>query len=182
MPCLFIENHDSFSFNIVDSLRALGQTVRVVDHRELPDLRGVTHVVLGPGPGEPSTSGRLMDWLSLAVESDKAVLGICLGHQAIGQYFDSQIKPAIRAIHGEVHAVYHEGAALFTGLTSPLMATRYHSLCVSGVKDPLQLHAWSVEGEVMAIAHRHKPIFGVQFHPESFLSEQGVEIFRNFFK
>lgn len=176
----FIENQDSFSQNIIEYLRVLGATVDVVDHSKHPDLTGYTHLVLGPGPGTPSASGRLMDWISLGEEEGIPMLGVCLGHQAIGLHFGARLAKAPRPVHGEVHEVVHISKGLFVNVPNPIRLMRYHSLVLLDVPKELEIHVKTQDGLVMAIQHSKKPIFGVQFHPESFLSEHGHAIFANF--
>lgn len=179
---LFVENHDSFSHNIVDGIRSLGCQVDIVDHHSKPDLSGYNHVVFGPGPKQPSEAGLLMQWLKEAIRHECAILGICLGHQALGHYFGARLSTAKRAIHGEVERVSHTGHPLFVGVPNTFAAMRYHSLILSDLPDSLNVIARSSTDEIMAIAHKDHPWFGVQFHPESFLSESGQQIFENFFE
>lgn len=177
---LFVENHDSFSHNIVDALRTLGCEVTVVDHNDAPDLAGHKHILLGPGPRQPKEAGQLMSWLEAAYKNNCGVLGICLGHQAIGQFFGAEIVRARRAIHGECESLTHLEHPLFRRIPSDFRAMRYHSLVIRQVPECLKVIAYSKSDEVMAIAHQDAPIFGVQFHPESFLSEGGFQLFTNF--
>lgn len=180
MAVLFLENHDSFSFNLVDYLRRLEATVEVRDHLEQPCLIGVSHLVLGPGPGTPKTSGQLMQWLDAGVKAGIPILGICLGHQAIGEYFGAKLIRAPRAIHGEAHLIQHLGLRLFSGIQNPTCVTRYHSLVLSGLPNLLIADARSEDEQIMAISHQNLPIYGLQFHPESFLSQDGLAMLRNF--
>ncbi len=177
-----IENHDSFSYNIVDYLKRISPSVEVRSHLETPELTGITHLILGPGPGSPKTSGLLMQWLDAAVKAEIPTLGICLGHQAIGEYFGANLMRASRAIHGEAHAITHCGDRLFKGLANPTRAARYHSLILANLGPSLRIDAWTGDGEIMAISHVQLPMLGVQFHPESFLSEQGLELLNNFYQ
>ncbi len=180
MSILFVENHDSFSFNLVDYLKRLGGEVQIRDHLEQPNLAGISHLVLGPGPGEPHSSGRLMQWLQAGIEAHLPILGICLGHQAIGLHFGAQLARAPRAIHGEAHLIKHTGIRLFTGIPDLTPVTRYHSLVLAHLSNMLIADARSEDGQIMAISHVSKPIYGLQFHPESFLSKHGIEMLRNF--
>ncbi len=182
---LFVECHDSFSYNIVNYLRMLGAEVTVVDHGRGPTqalLRGVTHLVLGPGPGDPASSGRLLDWVDVALRGRPPLLGVCLGHQALGVALGARLEQAARPVHGEAHAIRHRGDGLFAGLPDPALLTRYHSLCLRELPDELQLAAWTDDGLVMAVAHRELPLFGVQFHPESMLSAAGLDLLANFLR
>ena len=176
----FVENHDSFSYNIIDYLKILGCQVQVFDHTQEPDLSTCSHVILGPGPKDPESSEKLMQWLDLALEKNSPVLGICLGHQALGLAFGAKLIHAPRPIHGEVENIEHHQQGLFKNIESPFQATRYHSLVLTDLPDTLEIHAQSKDNQIMAIAHKSKPAFGVQFHPESFLSTQGLLIFKNF--
>ncbi|MEI6805543.1 MAG: gamma-glutamyl-gamma-aminobutyrate hydrolase family protein [Myxococcaceae bacterium] len=182
MAVLFIENHDSFSFSIIDYLKRLGAEVKIYDHKQKPNLKHVSHLVLGPGPGIPENSGFLMQWLDLAVQTDLAILGICLGHQAIGRHFGADLVRAPRAIHGEVDLITHSSAKLFKNIQSPTPVTRYHSLVLTNLPPVLTVDAYSEDGQIMAISHVSKPIHGLQFHPESFLSEQGLGMLENFLR
>lgn len=180
MTVLFVENHDSFSFNLIDYLKRLGSEVLIRDHQEKPNLTNVSHLVLGPGPGDPYHSGLLMSWLDLGVQTGLPILGICLGHQAIGQYFGAKLVRAPRAIHGEVDLVKHSGLRLFENIPNPTPVTRYHSLVLSELPNILVADASGEDDQIMAISHVHKPIYGLQFHPESFLSEHGMAMMENF--
>lgn len=176
----FVEAHDSFSYNIVNFLAMLGATVRVVDHGERPRLAGATHVVVGPGPGDPSGSGRLLEWTSAALEAGLPLLGICLGHQALGVLLGARLIRAPRPIHGESDAITHGGAGLFRGIPSPARFTRYHSLCLVDLPACMQDTASGTDGTVMAMEHTELPAWGVQFHPESMLSPHGMRLLSNF--
>lgn len=121
-----------------------------------------------------------MQWLDLAVQANLPILGICLGHQAIGQYFGAKLVRAPRAIHGEAHLINHSGSKLFRDIFSPTPVTRYHSLVLTDLPSILTADAYSQDNQIMAISHISKPIYGLQFHPESFLSEQGLSMLKNF--
>ncbi len=184
-PCtpakvLFVEAHDSFSYNIVNYLRTLGATVCVVDHTEEPRLGAATHVVLGPGPGDPASSGRLLDWTAAALARRLPLLGICLGHQALGVLLGARLERAPRPVHGEGDPVAHSGAGLFAGIPSPALFTRYHSLCLAALPAELSATAYGENGVIMAVEHVKLPAWGVQFHPESMLSPYGLELLANF--
>src|SRR6185503_5260265 len=143
--------------------------------------RGPTHLVLSPGPGTPSRAGCMPAVLALALER-VPVLGVCLGHQAIGEHFGGRVTRAARAVHGKASRIYHDGRGLFRGLPNPFEAGRYHSLCVEeeGLASALGVSAWTAEGEIMGLRHRHLPVEGVQFHPESILTPRGGRILANF--
>jgi len=181
---LLLDNYDSFTYNLAQYLGELGAEVRVVrnDAITLDEVAALapTHIVISPGPGTPDDAG-----ISLAIVERFAphipILGVCLGHQVIGQVFGGQVLRAGRLMHGKVSPVHHGGQDVFSGLPSPFQATRYHSLIVA---DPLpaclELSAYTPEGEVMGVCHRQYPTFGVQFHPESILTEHGHQMLKNF--
>ena len=182
---LIIDNYDSFTYNLAQYFQILGQTVRVITHDEMtisevsalaPDF-----IVISPGPGNPDQAGISLPLID-AFKGKMPILGVCLGHQCIGQYFGSTIVQAQHIMHGKTSPIQHQGARLFTGLTNPLTVTRYHSLVIdpATLDEALQVDAWSVEGEIMAVSHRRLPIYGVQFHPESILSEEGLALLQNF--
>ena len=180
---VFVECHDSFSYNIVDYLRILGALVTVVDHRRSPreaSAASATHLVLGPGPGDPASSGRLLEWVEAGLREQRPLLGVCLGHQALGLALGARLARAPRPVHGEAHAVHHDAHELFAGLPEPALLTRYHSLHLRDLPPDLRLTAWTDDGVVMGIAHRELPAWGVQFHPESMLSTAGLDLLANF--
>ncbi len=187
---LMIDNYDSFTYNVVQYLAELGADVQVYRNDEitLNDIESLNpeRLVISPGPCTPSEAG-----ISLAAIQHFAgklpILGICLGHQAIGQVYGGDIIRAGRVMHGKVSPVYHQNTGVFRGLDNPLQATRYHSLVINQqtLPDCLEVTAWtknndgSVE-EIMGIRHKTLPIEGVQFHPESIMTEQGHDLLRNF--
>lgn len=182
---LFLENRDSFSYNLVDYLRALGAEVQVVDQEEPPHFGQATHLVVGPGPKDPFTAGRVLEWTQKALEAGLPLLGVCLGHQALGVLLGGELYRE-RPVHGEAHLVFHRGVGIFRGLPSPLLFTRYHSLAV---KDPKAfVLAWTVaspsgehrEDGVIQALWDGKVAYGVQFHPESLLSEWGIVLLDRF--
>lgn len=181
---MLIDNYDSFTYNLAQYLGELGVEVRVArnDAITLDEIEAgmPTHIVISPGPGTPGDAG-----ISLAVVERFAprvpILGVCLGHQAIGQAFGGQVVRAERLMHGKVSPVLHDGLGLFRGLPSPFTATRYHSLIVAEpLPDCLEVSARTPEGEVMGLRHRQFPTIGVQFHPESILTEHGHHLLKNF--
>ncbi len=175
---LFLENRDSFSFNLVDYFRALGAEVRVVDQEEAPRLGGFTHLVVGPGPKDPFRAGRVLEWTERALAEGIPFLGVCLGHQALGVVLGAELFQA-PPVHGEAHPVYHTGEALFRGLPNPLPFARYHSLALRNLPPSLRLLAWTGDGLPMAIWDG-KAAYGVQFHPESVLSPWGMTLLARF--
>jgi len=175
---LFLENRDSFSYNLVDYLRALGAEVEVVDQEEAPDLRGFTHLVVGPGPKDPFTAGRVLEWTEKALEAGLPLLGVCLGHQALGVALGAELYREA-PVHGEAHPVFHTGEALFRGIPSPAPFARYHSLALRRLPPRVRLLAWTEDGVPMAIGDGRRA-YGVQFHPESLLSPYGMVLLARF--
>jgi anthranilate synthase/aminodeoxychorismate synthase-like glutamine amidotransferase len=181
-----IDNYDSFTYNLVQYLGELGAEVRVyrndaVSVAEL-DALGPSHIVISPGPGYPSQAG-VSRQVIRELGARRPVLGVCLGHQCIGDVFGGRVVRAKRLVHGKTSPVYHYGNGLFTGLPSPFDATRYHSLIVAEpLPDDLEVTAFTTEGEVMGLRHRKHPIHGVQFHPESILTAGGKQILQNFLR
>ena len=182
---LVIDNYDSFTYSIVQQMGELGAEICVVrnDQITLAEVRAMTptHIVVSPGPGTPDDGG-----VSLAVIRDLGastpILGVCLGHQCIGQAYGGVITRAGRLMHGKTSMIYHKQDALFTGVPSPFEATRYHSLIVEeGTLPPeLGITAFTEAGEIMAVRHKTHPVVGVQFHPESILTAFGPRILKNF--
>lgn len=184
---LMIDNYDSFTFNLVQYFQQLGQEIVVKrnDEISLAEIEALapSHLVISPGPCSPNEAG-----ISLAAIEHFAtrlpILGVCLGHQAMAQVFGAKVVRAQRVMHGKVSAITHTGERLFKGLNQPLTVTRYHSLLVDAVPDGFVLDAWFDDlthgREIMAMSHKQLPLFGVQFHPESILTEQGNELLANF--
>ncbi len=186
---LLIDNYDSFTYNLVQRLGEIDPNLELEVHRNdqitLDEiaLKRPTHLIISPGPCTPSEAG-----ISVACVSRFAgeipILGVCLGHQSIGQATGGQIVRAQQLMHGKTDWIHHDGQGLFAGLTSPLQATRYHSLVIKPdtLSDDFEVCAWS-EGpprEIMGIRHKRWPLFGLQFHPESFLTHQGPELLKRF--
>lgn len=181
---LLIDNYDSFTYNLAQYLGELGAEVRVVRNDAISlkeiDALAPTHIAISPGPGTPDDAGISLDVITRFAPS-LPILGVCLGHQSIGQAFGGQVIRAERLMHGKVSPVYHDGQGLFSGLSSPLEATRYHSLIVAEpLPDSLEVSARTPEGELMGLRHRQYPTVGVQFHPESILTECGHQLLKNF--
>ena len=179
---LFLENHDSFSFNIVEALKMLGASVSVITLDAVSDIPDCSHVVIGPGPGNPSSMPLLTELIKKVVKRNIPLLGICLGHQAIGHYFGATIKKAPLPIHGQPHAIHHNAQRLFLGLSSPSTFTRYHSLVIDQAPEHFIVDAYSDDDCIMAISHSSRPIFGMQFHPESYLSRDGNSLLNQFLR
>jgi len=184
---LMIDNYDSFTYNLVQYFGELGQEVQVFRNDEISleevDRLGADRVVISPGPCTPSEAG-----ISVALIQRFAgkipILGVCLGHQSIGQAFGGRIVHAGQLMHGKTSEIRHKDAGVFHGLPNPLTATRYHSLVIEKKSLPacLELTAWTDDGEIMGVRHRDLPVEGVQFHPESILTEKGHELLANFLR
>lgn len=182
---ILIDNYDSFTYNLVHLLGELGADMTVFrnDVRDVPDLLSLRPraIVLSPGPGDPTKAGVCMELCRAAAAAHIPVLGVCLGHQAIIQAFGGRIGRC-RPMHGKLSPIHHSASGLFRGLPDPFMATRYHSLAADEVALPacFTASAHADDGTLMAVAHREKPLYGVQFHPESIASEGGRAILDNF--
>jgi anthranilate synthase component II len=181
---IVIDNYDSFTYNLVQYLGELGQEIKVFrnDQVTLEELKALEpdHIVISPGPGDPNDGGISNDVLR-EFGPTTPILGVCLGHQCIGHVSGGKIVRAPRLMHGKTSRVYHNGDGLFTGVPSPFQATRYHSLIIEEpIPDDLAVTAFTRDGEVMAVRHKTWPTVGVQFHPESILTEHGKRILQNF--
>ncbi len=180
---LVIDNYDSFTYNIVQYLGELGQDIQVYrnDQISLEEVRALNpdHIIVSPGPGDPDEGG-ISNEVIRQLGPRIPVLGVCLGHQCIGQVFGGRVVRATRPMHGKVSPIRHVGRGLFSGLPSPFQATRYHSLIVVDAPACLEVTAVTAEEEIMGLRHVDYPITGVQFHPESILTEHGHRLFENF--
>jgi len=189
-----IDNYDSFTYNLVQFLGEIVQEpsfstgdyeIRVwrndaIDVEALADLRP-SHIIISPGPGSPDKDSGVSNDVIRVLGETTPILGVCLGQQCIGHVFGGNVIRAPRLMHGKVSPILHEGAGIFAGLPSPFTATRYHSLIVEEpLPAELEATAYTPEGELMGVRHRTRPIYGVQFHPESILTEHGHDILRNF--
>jgi anthranilate synthase component II len=186
MPSVtLIDNYDSFTFNLVHYLGALGADVSVWRNDEISVAEIVAArpdaIVLSPGPCTPNEAGICLD-LVRAASGDTPMLGVCLGHQAIGQAFGGEIVRSGAPMHGKLSRISHNSAGIFRGINGPFQATRYHSLLIDRDSSPadLEITAETEDGAIMGVAHRTLPVHGVQFHPESILSEHGHLILKNF--
>ncbi|GAA3963033.1 aminodeoxychorismate/anthranilate synthase component II [Actinomadura viridis] len=183
MRVLVVDNHDSFVFNIVQYLRELGADCLVEDRSDVAvaDAAGVDGVLLSPGPGHPAGAGVCLDLVRDAERRGLPLLGVCLGHQVLGHVYGATVGRAPRIVHGSTSPIHHDGRGVFAGLPDPFTATRYHSLAVvpETVPEILEITARTPDGVVMGLRHRHRPLEGVQFHPESVLSEHGHRLLRN---
>lgn len=183
---LIIDNYDSFTYNLVHFLGEIGVDVEVrrndaITAREALELDAEA-IVLSPGPCDPDRAGICLDVVKLAVENRVPLLGVCLGHQTIGQALGGKVVRAPQPMHGKMSEVRHNGTGLFRDLTNPLTVTRYHSLAIerSTLPDCLTISAESGDGLIMAVSHKELPLYGVQFHPESIASMSGHELLANF--
>jgi anthranilate synthase component 2 len=183
---LLIDNYDSFTYNLFHYLGELGAETRVVRNDEI-DVRSAmalnpSAILLSPGPCTPDDAGICLALTLAAAETGTPLLGVCLGHQAIGQAFGGRVVRAGEIVHGKLGTIEHAGAGVFAGLPSPFRATRYHSLIVERATLPpvLEVTATLEDGTIMGLRHRERPVEGVQFHPESIASEHGRQLLRNF--
>ena len=180
-----IDNYDSFTYNLVQYLGTLGAELEVYrnDAIEVKALaaKPLEGLVISPGPGEPRDSG-ISEEAIRALAGSVPVLGVCLGHQAIGEVYGGRIVRAPRLMHGKTSPILHRGRGLFAGLDNPFEATRYHSLIVEreSVPEVLEVVAWTPEGEIMGLKHKEHETWGVQFHPESVLTRPGLKLIENF--
>ena len=184
---LVIDNYDSFTYNLVQYLGELGADIKVFrnDKIGVDDIKRLKtdKIVISPGPGMPKDAGISRDVIR-AFASQIPILGVCLGHQCIGEVFGGKVIRADRLMHGKTSLIHHNGKGIFKGLENPFEATRYHSLILSRKKFPgaLKIVAETKEKEIMGIRHEHWPLWGVQFHPESILTKEGKKILDNFLK
>lgn len=182
---LMIDNYDSFTYNLVQYLGELGEEVMVVRNDEIT-LEAVQQlnpagVIISPGPCTPDEAGISVELIN-RFSGKIPILGVCLGHQSIGQAFGGRIVRAGKVMHGKTSPVFHDSKGVFQGMPDPFVATRYHSLVIerSSIPDCLEISAWTEDGEIMGVRHRTLPVEGVQFHPESVLSEHGHLLLDNF--
>ncbi len=183
---LLIDNYDSFTYNIAQAIGALGEEVRVVrnDAIDVAQAQALcpASLIVSPGPGRPDDAGVSKALIAHFAQSIP-VLGVCLGHQCIVEVFGGAVVRAARVMHGKVSSVYHDGRTIYDGLSNPFSATRYHSLIAEerSLTDLLEISAYTSEGEVMGVRLKGQPVEGVQFHPESILTPEGVKLLSNFF-
>lgn len=182
---LLIDNYDSFTFNLVQYLGELGAEVKVVRNDEVGvseiEALAPSHIVLSPGPCTPNEAGVTLETIK-RLAGRVPILGVCLGHQAIGQAFGGKVVRAKQVMHGKVSRVRHDGQGVFRQIENPFVATRYHSLVVErdSLPDCLEVTAQSEDGEIMGLRHRALPVEGVQFHPEALLTDHGHRMLKNF--
>jgi anthranilate synthase/aminodeoxychorismate synthase-like glutamine amidotransferase len=184
---LMIDNYDSFTYNLVQYFGELGQDIKVFRNDKIT-LKKISQlkpkqIVISPGPGRPEDAGISCDVIR-EFSGKIPILGVCLGHQAIGLVFGARITNAIRLMHGKTSLIYHNGKDIFKSIPNPFEATRYHSLLVEKKSLPkcLEITAWTGRSEIMGLKHRNLPVWGVQFHPESILTKYGKNILSNFIK
>jgi anthranilate synthase/aminodeoxychorismate synthase-like glutamine amidotransferase len=183
---LLIDNYDSFTYNLVHFLGDLGARCAVHRNDQITVEAAMAlkpdGIVLSPGPCTPNEAGICMDLIKAAAKAQVPVLGVCLGHQAIGQVFGGKVVRAPKPMHGKLSGIQHKGQSVFEDVPSPFEATRYHSLIVERESLPatLEVVAWTPEGEIMGLKHREHESWGVQFHPESVLTKQGITLIENF--
>jgi para-aminobenzoate synthetase component 2 len=180
---LVVDNYDSFVFNLVQYLQQLGAEVVVKrnDEVDAESINGFDGVLLSPGPGTPEEAGACIEIVNAAIEKQKPLLGVCLGHQAIGAALGGKVSRAPELLHGKTSQVQHKNEGVFKDLKSPFTATRYHSLAIETASVPAELvvTATTEEGVIMGVKHKSAPIEGVQFHPESVLTEGGHHLLAN---
>jgi anthranilate synthase/aminodeoxychorismate synthase-like glutamine amidotransferase len=182
---LVIDNYDSFTYNLVQQLGEMGAQIEVYrnDQITLDEIRRLKpdQILISPGPGTPDDGGVSLDILR-QLGPTTPILGVCLGHQCIGQAYGGIVARAERLMHGKTSMIYHKGDSLFSGVPSPFEATRYHSLIVEedALPDVLTVTAFTEQGEIMGLRHKEYPVYGVQFHPESILTTYGPRILKNF--
>ncbi len=184
---LMIDNYDSFTYNLVQYLGELGENLKVFrnDKITLKKIKALRpeRIVISPGPGTPAEAG-ISKELIREFAGKVPVLGVCLGHQCIGEVYGGKVIPAKTLMHGKTSLIYHNSKGIFKNIPNPFEATRYHSLLVEkkSLPDCLEITAWTKQGEIMGLQHKKYPLFGVQFHPESILTKAGKDILRNFLK
>ncbi|WP_440682714.1 anthranilate synthase component II [Cysteiniphilum halobium] len=182
---LFIDHYDSFSHILMDYFAQLGEKVTLLKSDQLGktiNYNKFTAVVIGPGPGHPNELSHLYPEIKRMIDSSVPILGICLGHQLLAQYFGAKVIHSANIMHGQCSSIDFINHPLYQGLQSPLLVTRYHSLIVdkNSLADDLQPIALTREGELMAFAHKQLPIYGIQYHPEAYLTEHGLKTLQNF--
>lgn len=182
---LVIDNYDSFTFNLVHYLMELGAKVNVHRNDELSAedalASGAKAFLISPGPCTPDDAGISLDLVAMCAAAEKPLLGVCLGHQSIGQHFGGLVERG-GLMHGKTSAIEHDGSGVFASLPSPYTATRYHSLIVNNIPDSLIVNATAQDGSVMGFRHANLPIHGVQFHPESIATDHGHALLANFMR
>ncbi|PKM99275.1 MAG: anthranilate/aminodeoxychorismate synthase component II [Elusimicrobia bacterium HGW-Elusimicrobia-2] len=183
MRILFVDNYDSFVYNIVQYFGRITKDIKVVRNDEVTVSEIVSYrpdgIVISPGPGTPDKAGRSMEIIK-AVAGKTPILGVCLGHQAIGRVFGAKVVRARKIVHGKTSLIQHNGKGIFLGVKNPFTATRYHSLIIEKALPPLEITARTKDNEIMGVRVKGMDIYGVQFHPESILTPEGFKIIENF--
>ncbi len=183
---LVIDNYDSFTFNLVQYIREIGEEVMVIrnDQLSLENINDMKpdHILISPGPGNPDTAGLCLDIVKRFYQ-EIPILGVCLGHQIIAQAFGGTVKNALQPMHGKISMINHDQTGVFHDIATPLQVTRYHSLIVdeSSLPSCMEISAKSKDGEIMGIRHKQHKVEGVQFHPESIMTKNGMQMLENFF-
>lgn len=184
---LILDNYDSFTYNLVQYFGELGAEMKIFrnDKITVEDVKRLApeRICISPGPCTPNEAGISLEVIR-EMGANTPILGVCLGHQSIGQVYGGDVVRADRLMHGKTSPIHHEGRSVFAGMPEPFQATRYHSLIVKRetLPEDLQITAWTDEGEIMGLMHKEHPVHGVQFHPESILTEQGKKLLENFLK
>lgn len=184
---LILDNYDSFTYNLVQYFGELGAEMKIFrnDKITVEDVKRLApeRICISPGPCTPNEAGISLEVIR-EMGANTPILGVCLGHQSIGQVYGGDVVLADRLMHGKTSPIHHEGRSVFAGMPEPFQATRYHSLIVKRetLPEDLQITAWTDEGEIMGLMHKEHPVHGVQFHPESILTEQGKKLLENFLK
>lgn len=180
---VLIDNYDSFTYNLYQQIQSLGHKTAVFPNDKITTAQikklKPTKIVISPGPGRPENSG-ICTKLITEFHKKIPILGVCLGHQLIGQIFGSKIIHAKNIFHGKTSKIIHQKQGIFKKIKSPFLAARYHSLIIDKLPENFHLTAWTKENEIMAIQHKQFPIYGIQFHPESFLTPEGTKLMNNF--
>jgi len=182
---LMIDNYDSFTFNLVQYLGEFGEEIKVYrnDKITVEEIKKLDpdHIVISPGPCTPNEAGISLELIQ-QLGGEKPILGVCLGHQSIGQVYGGKVIRAENLMHGKTSMIYHDGRTIFENIPSPFTATRYHSLIVEKESLPecFEISAWTDQGEIMGLRHKELPVEGVQFHPESILTQYGKKMLNNF--
>lgn len=180
---LLIDNYDSFTYNLYQQLESLGAKTKVVEHDKitLEEIEKLfpDKIVISPGPKTPKDSGISMKVIE-KFHKTIPILGVCLGHECIGEVFGAKIIQAEKILHGKTSKIFHNNKRIFKELENPFLAARYHSLIIDTVPKDFELTAWDENNEIMGIQHKKYPLFGIQFHPESFMTQYGNKIINNF--
>lgn len=180
---LIIDNYDSFTYNLMQRVEGLGASTQVVLHDKI-SIDDITNlnpdkIIISPGPGKPENAGISKEVVK-QFYTKIPLLGVCLGHQCIGEVFGSKIIPAKHMMHGKTDEIEHNESLLFDTISNPMTVARYHSLVLDSVPNGFRLSAWDSQNDIMAMQHESLPVFGIQFHPESFLTPTGDDLLRNF--